>query len=494
MSDLLVSMKGVSITLDRGPVLAGIDWDIRKGEHWAVLGPNGAGKTTLMMILAGEVWPDDDLKREFYIEGEKTCSPLEALERYRMISPEHQDIFMKLAWDVTGEEVVLAGKDNTPFLYRLADEGEYEPVRDLMQSLGMLDLAPRSMVKMSRGEARKVLIARALMAKPEFLILDEFLEGIDQQSREQLIRAIDAAAASGTTVVCSAHRKEELPSCVNRTLYIRDGKIDRCEDGSGVGIACATHDLSRRVPPEVKMIEPGKTLFKLNDASVVFLGKRVLHNIDWHMRGGENWAVLGRNGAGKSTLMRLLYGDAAAYAAEEGMQRLPEKGDCLRSVRGRMGMVSASMQATFGEAVGKPIPIFDVVISGYFASAGILDEISDEMRKKTWEWLRFFGIEELAHRPMEQVSYGQLRKAFIARALIAGPDVLLLDEPLAGVDAESRVEIYNLLELLAQAGICMVYVTHHHEELIPSISNVLEIEEGRIAFRGTKEEYLKLGR
>ena len=494
MSELLVSMKDVSLTLDRGPVLEGINWDIKAGEHWAVLGPNGAGKTTLMMILAGEVWPDDDLKREFYVEGEKTCSPLEPLERYRMISPEHQDIFLKLAWDVTGEEVVLAGKDNTPFLYRLADEGEYGPVRDLMQSLGMIDLAQRSMVKMSRGEARKILIARALMAEPEFLILDEFLEGIDQQSREQLIRAIDAAAASGTTIVCSAHRKEELPSCINRTLYIRDGRIDRCVDGSGDNVSCAAPTFEDRIPPEVKRVEPGKTLFRLKDTSVVFLGKTVLHNIDWEMHGGENWAVLGRNGAGKSTLLRLLYGDAAAYAAEEGMERLPEKGDSLRSVRGRMGMVSASMQATFGEAVGKPIPIFDVVISGYFASAGILDEISDEMREKTWEWLRFFGIEDLAQRPMEQVSYGQLRKAFIARALIASPDVLLLDEPLAGVDAESRVEIYNLLEKLAQAGVCMVYVTHHHEELIPSVSHVLEIENGKVSFRGSKEDYLTLDR
>lgn len=490
MNDLLVSMKDISLTLDRGAVLEGINWDIRKGEHWAVLGPNGAGKTTLMMILAGEVWPDDDLRREFYIEGEKTSSPLEALERYRMISPEHQDIFLKLAWDVTGEEVVLAGKDNTPFLYRLADEVEYERVRDLMQSLGMLDLAKRSMVKMSRGEGRKILIARALMAEPEVLILDEFLEGVDQQSRAQLIQAVDAAAASGTTVICSAHRKEELPSCVNKTLYIRDGRIDHCEDGTGRGISCVSADVENRVPPEVNRIDPGKVLFRLDDASVVFLGKTVLRDINWTMRGGENWAVLGHNGAGKSTLLRLLYGDAAAYAAEEGMQRLPEKGDSLRSVRGRMGMVSASMQASFGEAVGKPIPIFDVVISGFFASAGILDEISDEMRAKTWEWLKFFGIEDLAERPMEQVSYGQLRKAFIARALISGPDVLLLDEPLAGVDAESRVEIYNLLESLAQAGVCMVYVTHHREELIPSITHVLEIEDGLVSYKGAKDEYL----
>lgn len=392
MSNKLVSMKDVSLTLDRGPVLEGIDWDIREGDHWAVLGPNGAGKTTLMMILAGEVWPDDDLKREFFVEGDKTCSPLEPLERYRMISPEHQDIFLKLAWDVTGEEVVLAGKDNTPFLYRLADEEEYERVRDLMQSLGMLDLAKRSMVAMSRGEGRKILIARALMAEPELLILDEFLEGVDQQSRAHLIRAIDAAAASGTTIVCSAHRKEDLPSCVNKTLYIRDGRIDHCEDGQGKGIACSIDPAQERIPPAVNKVDAGKTLFRLSDSSVVFLGKTVLHNIDWEMSGGENWAVLGCNGAGKSTLLRLLYGDAAAYAAEDEMQRLPEKGDSLRSVRGRMGMVSASMQASFGEAVGKPIPIFDVVLSGFFLLPGFLMKLMTKCVKKPGNGWSFLAL------------------------------------------------------------------------------------------------------
>ncbi len=158
MSGKLVSMNDLSLTLDRGPVLQGIDWDIRSGEHWAVLGPNGAGKTTLMMILAGEVWPDDETSREFSVEGEVVHSPLEPLERYRMISPEHQDIFEKLAWDVTGEEVVLAGKDNTPFLYRLADDEEYVRVRDLWNRWGCWTLPSAAWLK-----CPEVRVARFLL-------------------------------------------------------------------------------------------------------------------------------------------------------------------------------------------------------------------------------------------------------------------------------------------------------------------------------------------
>ncbi|OEU65723.1 MAG: ABC transporter [Desulfovibrio sp. S3730MH75] len=489
MNNKIVSMQNVSIELEQGPILQNIDWDIKRGEHWAVLGGNGAGKTTLFRVLAGAVWPDDDKSREFYFDGVKTTSPIEAQERVYIVSPEQQDVFLKMGWIVSGEEAVLAGKDNTPFLHRLADESEYEEARELMGSLGMENLAKRSIVAMSRGEGRKILIARALIARAEIIILDEFLEGIDQQSRAQLMEAVDAAAARGVTIVCSAHRDEELPSCINRTLYLVDGKIDHCENGRGEGVACFIDPAQKRTPPAVNRVEAGKTLFRLCDSSVVFLGNTVLHNVDWEMSGGQNWAVLGNNGAGKSTLLRLLYGDAAAYAAEDQMERLPEKGDSIRSVRGRMGMVSASLQASFGEAVGKPILIIDLVISGFFASVGLFDEITDELREKAYEWLRFFGIEDLAERDTMQLSYGQLRKAFIARALVSGPDVLLLDEPLSGVDAASRKEIFDLLESLAAAGVAMVYVTHHKEELIPSISHVLEITDGRVSYRGKKEEY-----
>ncbi len=489
MTDKIVSMHNVALNLEQGPILQSIDWDIKKGEHWAVLGPNGAGKTTLFRVLAGAVWPDDDTTREYYFDGKKTHSPIEAQERIYIVSPEQQDVFLQMGWDVSGEEAVLAGKDNTHFLYRLADEWEYDEARALMKTLGIEDLAKRSIVAMSRGEGRKILIARALIARAEVIILDEFLEGIDQKSRAQLVEVIDAAAAAGITIVCSAHRNEELPACINKTLYIAEGKIDHCEDGKGNGISCFIESKQERIPPAINRIEPGKTLFKLCDASVVFLGKTVLHNVNWEMSGGQNWAVLGNNGAGKSTLIRLLYGDAAAYAAEKEMQRLPEKGDNLNSVRGRMGMVSASLQASFGEAVGRPIRILDLVISGFYSSAGIYDEITDELRRKAYEWLKFFGIEKLAERTTLQLSYGQLRKAFIARALMSEPDVLLLDEPLAGVDAGSRKEIFDLLESLAAAGVAMVYVTHHKEELIPSISHVLEITDGRISFSGEKDKY-----
>lgn len=491
MNDFVISLENVSLTMSKVNILKGINWEVKAGEHWAVRGVNGSGKSSLFRVAAGELWPDVDLSRTYCFDGKKTHSPIEAMERIRIVSPEQQDIFYSMGWLVSGEEAVLAGRDNTPFLYRLADEGEYEQVHEFLASLGMEDLAKKNILTMSRGEARKILIARALIAEPDVLILDEFLEGVDCDSRNLIFAAVDKAAEKGTTIICSAHRSDEVPSCINRTLHIEKGRI-KCADMEDAEAVCTLPPVEVPEPPQVRKIEEDTVLFRVNNSNVIFLGKQILTGINWEMRGNENWALLGRNGAGKTTLMKLLTGDLPPYAGG-GVDRLPEKGDNLREVRGFFGYISAGLQANYGADVGKPLTLMEMVISGFFASIGLFDEITAAQKERALEWLEYFGLAEFADRNMYHLSYGQLRKGFIARALAADPAVLLLDEPLAGLDHETRNEVYYLLEKVAQAGVRMVYITHHPEELIPSISNVLELENGRISFCGTRFEYEKAG-
>lgn len=491
MGDHVVSLKDASLTMSNVEILKGINWEVRQGEHWAVLGPNGSGKTSLFRVVAGELWPDIELSRTYRFEGKNTHSPIEATERVRIVSPEQQDIFYSMGWLVSGEEAVLAGRDNTPFLYRLADDREYVQVREYMASLGMKDLTEKNILTMSRGEARKILIARALISEPDVIILDEFMEGIDRVSREQIFEAVNMAAEKGATIICSAHRTDELPSCINRTLRLEGGVV-QCADMEGAESVCTALPREIPDPPEVRRIDPDTVLFRVSDSNVVFLGKQILTGINWEMRGDENWAVLGQNGAGKTTLMKLLAGDLPPYAGG-GVERLPEKGDSLREIRAFFGYISANLQANYGADVGKPLTLMEMVLSGFFASVGLFDEITDAQRQRAMQWLEYFGLGQLADRNMRHLSYGQLRKGFIVRALAPDPAVLLLDEPLAGLDHATRDEVYRLLEKIAQAGVRMVYITHHAEELIPSITNVLELDDGKISFRGTRQDYERSG-
>jgi molybdate transport system ATP-binding protein len=489
MNDFIFSLDNVTLTMSKVDILKGIDWTVRKGEHWAVLGVNGSGKSSLFRVVAGELWPDIDLSRTYCFDGSRTHSPIEAMERIRLVSPEQQDIFYSMGWLVSGQEAVLAGKDNTPFLYRLADDREYSQVREFMASLGMDDLADKNILTMSRGEARKVLIARALIAKPDVLILDEFMEGIDQDSREIIFAAVEKAAAEGTTIICSAHRSKELPPCINRTLGISGGRIT-CADMEDSEAVCTLPEFEVPEPPEISKVEPDTVLFRIKDSNVILLGKQILTGINWEVRGDENWALLGRNGAGKTTLMKLLNGDLPPYAGG-GVERLPEKGGCLSEVRSFFSYISAGLQANYGADVGKPLTLMELVISGYFSSIGLFDEITEAQKKRAMEWLDYFGLADFADRNMARLSYGQLRKGFIARALAPDPAVLLLDEPLAGLDHSTRNEVYHLLEKVAQAGVRMVYITHHSEELIPSITNIIELEDGKISFCGKRTDYEK---
>lgn len=489
MSDFIVSLEDAHLTMSKVHILKGINWVIKPGEHWAVIGVNGSGKSSLFRVVAGELWPDIDVSRTYCFDSSKTHSPIEAMERIRLVSPEQQDIFYSMGWLVSGQEAVLAGKDNTPFLYRLADDREYVQVREFMASLDMDDLAEKNILTMSRGEARKILIARALIAEPDILILDEFLEGIDQDSRKIILDAVEKAAANGTTIICSAHRKEEVPACINRELHIQQGEIV-CADMEDADAICSLPQIEISEPPVVSSVEPDTVLFRIKDSNVILLGKQILSNINWEVRGDENWALLGRNGAGKTTLMKLLNGDLPPYAGG-GVERLPEKGGCLMEVRSFFSYISAGLQANYGADVGKPISVLELVLSGFFASQGLFDEITGEQRKKAMDWLVYFGLADFADRNMYHLSYGQLRKAFIARSLVCDPAVLLLDEPLAGLDHVTRNEVYQLLEKVAQSGVRMVYITHHLKELIPSISHIIELENGRVSFCGKRSDYEK---
>jgi ABC-type molybdenum transport system ATPase subunit/photorepair protein PhrA len=234
-------------------------------------------------------------------------------------------------------------------------------------------------------------------------------------------------------------------------------------------------------PPSVEVRRAlGRTpLVEIVDADVYLERRRVLTRINWTVRPGERWAVLGPNGAGKSTLCGLVLGDLRP--ALGGMVRhFGVQGGELRAVQKRMGYVSAALQAAYVQ----PLTGAELVLSGFFASRGLyplVERATEAQHAAVARWLEHFGLADLAGRPIAALSYGQMRRLLLARAAVAGPDLLVLDEPCSGLDAPSREAFLATLSGLARQGAAMVFVTHHPDELIPEIDHVLRLENGRIA-------------
>lgn len=487
---LEVHLFGAGVTREGRALLRDLHFDLLPGEHWAVLGENGAGKSTFLRLVRGDMAPDDLRTRCYRLDGEEQGTPLGLRQRMALVSATLQDFYVTSESGATALEVVLAGFFDAPLLYEEPEPELRERALAALRHLDAADLAGRPMRVLSQGQARRVLLARALATEPDILLLDEFLDGLDSASREATLELLERAGQRAT-LVCAAHRVEDLPRCTSHALVLEQGRLRG--SGPAAEVLAGYAAAARAAEPGRWPLTPSRpreeVLLRICGASVDLDGTRALSGVSWEVRAGENWAVLGRNGAGKSTLLRLVLGleHPSALDGEPGtVERFGDGGESgVLAARSRMALVSPALQAEYAY----DLPAREVVWSGFTGSIGLWEEPGLEERRRAAAAMEFFGLARLAGRRLRSLSYGQQRKVFLARALVGAPDLLVLDEPFSGLDAVSRREARALLERLAEAGQRFLLVTHRAADLPAAVNRVLALESGRVVFSGTREEY-----
>lgn len=232
-------------------------------------------------------------------------------------------------------------------------------------------------------------------------------------------------------------------------------------------------------------------LLELRDATVLRGGRAVLVIEDLRLEAGEHVAVLGPNGAGKSTFVRVLTRDLRPVAHDDGSPAVllmgRERWDLLEARR-TMGVVSDALRDAY--AVG--VSVRDCVMSGFFGSVGLYrhQALTDAMRARTAELLELLEIEHLADRTMETLSTGEARRALIARALVHAPRVLVLDEPCAGLDPHAAWHFRRTMSDIAARGHALLLVTHHIDDIVPEVTRIIMLKEGRVFADGPKDALL----
>jgi iron complex transport system ATP-binding protein len=227
------------------------------------------------------------------------------------------------------------------------------------------------------------------------------------------------------------------------------------------------------------------------EAVEAWLGPRpVFHDLSLRLRLGEHTAVLGPNGSGKSSLIRLL--TRQIYPVVKPGSRLRVFGSetvNLWQLRRRLGLVSMDLQ---NNTIGR-VNAHDVVLSGFFGSNGLgrPQQPTAGQRQRTAELLEQLDLSALAERPFQQLSQGQQRRALLGRALVHRPELLVLDEPLDGLDLKARHQLLATLRQLAGAGTTLLLVTHQIEAILPEIERCVLLRAGKVLADGPSEALLR---
>jgi molybdate transport system ATP-binding protein len=505
----LVVLAGVSLRLGDRLVFRDTHWTFARRQHWALVGANESGKTLFAQALAGEIpVAGGEIQYHFGLRDRRWQETPEAA--VAQVSFEQQKIVAGNApsaarWFSLEEEEAATVRQ---FLSQgnVEEVNPFEVVRRSRQSVKafarrqrwvvhLLQIAPlldRRLPSLSTGEMRKTLLARALLRRPQLLILDDPFTGLDATFRAHLKRILEVLMRHRSLhLLLIATHPDELPRgithmlCVDHCRVVAQGtrsrmlkhpQVRRLFGGTPGRVAV------RRLPPAV-VTRPtaGKAteLVRLEQVTVRYGRRSILKEVDWAVRRGEHWALLGPNGAGKSTLLSLIIGDhPQAYANAVrvfGWQR--GSGEDVWRLKRRIGCVSPELHLHFPESQS----CLEAVVSGFHDTNGCFHRITPHQRDLARRWLSRLGLAGYAERTLGSLSAGLQRMALLARALVKAPDLLVLDEPCQGLDPAHRARFLRAVEsLLRTKASTVIYVTHRPDEIPRGIARVLRLREGRV--------------
>jgi iron complex transport system ATP-binding protein len=217
-----LALRGAEVTIGGRRILGPVDLVVGRGEHWVVLGPNGGGKTTLLELAGARRQPS---RGEVWVLGER-LGRVDVRRLRRRIGHVSHVLADRIRPSILVEELVVTGATGAlePWLQE-PTPADRRRARALLELVGCAELARRPFSDCSSGERQRVLIARALVADPELLLLDEPAAGLDLPARELLIRAVESAASHRSATVLAVHHVEEIPRVVTHAALVRDGRV-----------------------------------------------------------------------------------------------------------------------------------------------------------------------------------------------------------------------------------------------------------------------------
>ena len=421
-----------------------VNFCLDEGEHIAIVGRNGAGKSMFVDMITGRHPAFPDMVKYGFDEPYNNLKHITFRDTYG--GDNDRTYFLQQRWNQMeiDEETPTVGS-KLEEAYQLAGEDTPERrqlQRHIYELFHLDDLLDKYIILLSSGELRKYKLASSLFTKPKVLIMENPFIGLDKETRDQLKELMTMLAKEqGLQIILVLAKTDEIPEFITHIVEVKEMKV-----------------LPKVVNSQLNEV------IHFNNVTIRYGSRTILKDLDWTVMKGEHWSLSGQNGSGKSTLLSLVCADnPQSYACDISLfGHKRGSGESIWDIKKHIGYVSPEMHRSYKQN----IPAIEIVASGLKDTIGLYTRPNEDEKEQCRKWMRIFGIGEMAERRFMEMSSGEQRLVLLARAFVKEPDLLILDEPLHGLDDVNRRKVKEIVDEYCQnPEVTLIYVTHYQEEL-----------------------------
>ncbi|MFD1150905.1 sugar ABC transporter ATP-binding protein [Saccharothrix hoggarensis] len=473
----LLTMTGIGKTFPGVRALDGVDLEVAEGEVHCLLGQNGAGKSTLIKVLSGAHQPDEGT---ITWRGAPAGLPSPVAALRLGVATMYQEL--DLVPDITVAENVFLGHEPARFGFT-SRRTAHARTRALMARLGHPEIGPdREVGLLSAAGRQLVSMARALAHDARLIVMDEPTAALAADEVDNLFRIVGELTADGVAVLYISHRLEEIRRIGSRVTVLKDGRTVAANLPATTPTAELVDLMSGR---KVETVFPHRETSTVDESREVLTvtgltRKGEFKDVTFRVRAGEVLGIAGLVGAGRSEILETVFGARKPDSGQVAVNGKPVRpGSVVAAVRAGIGLAPEERKAQ-GLLLDLSVA-HNVTLSSLpaYSRAGFVDrarELADS--RATLERLDLRPADP--RRLVAEFSGGNQQKAVVARWLVRGCDVLLLDEPTRGVDVGARAELYRVVHELAAAGVAVVLVSSEVAEVLGLADRVLVLRDGEV--------------
>ena len=497
VNNLLISFRNVSIRQHNSLVFEGLDFDFEKGQNWALLGKSGSGKSTFLDFIMGKAsmargeanFPYFDSyiaehhQDDPFFNRYKLMAQVSARHEFRNLSNTSDFYYQQRFNSCDSEDADMV--ENYLSAIKNVKPGGYWTYQRVTERLNLLPLLDKQLIKLSNGETKRLLIASALIRNPILLLLDNPLNGLDVAARRDFNELIREISDSGISIIM-ATTPAEIPEAITHVGVLDQGKMIRKVPSDQF----SPENLNLSPAEKINKLELKELLSKtewplyqtiigMENVSIRYGDKLILDKVNWQMKQGERWMLVGHNGAGKSTLLSLINGDnPQAFANKITLyDQRKGTGESIWEIKKKIGYVSPELFQYF--PTGNTC--LQVIESGFDDTLGLFRVSSKSKAETSLQWMKLLRIEKYAGMMFRNVPVSVQRICMLARAMVKNPVLLILDEPCLGLDFAQQEQFKNLIdEICSISNLSLIYVSHYQNEMPDCITHSLKLEQGRV--------------